>query len=71
MEEGTVMMVGLRKERILQGLEVLEQQTPGAIVITKDYDVENVSEKVLRIIVSYTDYVRRVVWYERSVSEAK
>lgn len=64
MEEGTVMMVGLKKERILQGLEILEQQTENTIHITKDYDVDNVSEKVLRIILSYTDYVKRVVWEE-------
>lgn len=64
MEEGTVMMVGLKKERILQGLEILEQQTKDTIHITKDYDVDNVSEKVLRIILSYTDYVKRVVWEE-------
>lgn len=61
MEEGTVMMVGLRKERILQGLEILEKQTRDTIKITKDYNVENVSEKVLRIILSYTDYVNSVV----------
>ncbi len=64
MEEATVMMVGLNKERILQGLEILEEQKDGTIRITKDYDVDNVSEKVLRIILSYTDYVKRVVWQE-------
>ncbi|MCX7735009.1 MAG: UDP-N-acetylglucosamine 2-epimerase (non-hydrolyzing) [bacterium] len=64
MEEATVMMVGLKKDRILQGLEILEQQTEKSIKITKDYDVENVSEKILRIILSYTDYVKRVVWEE-------
>lgn len=64
MEEATVMMVGLNKERILQGLEILEEQKEGTIKITKDYDVDNVSEKVLRIILSYTDYVKRVVWQE-------
>nr|WP_276318646.1 UDP-N-acetylglucosamine 2-epimerase [Marinitoga lauensis] len=62
MEEATVMMVGLTKERILQGLEVLEMQRKETIKIVKDYDVENVSEKVLRIILSYTDYVNRIVW---------
>lgn len=64
MEEATVMMVGLNKERIMQGLEILEEQKEGTIKITKDYDVDNVSEKVLRIILSYTDYVKRVVWQE-------
>jgi UDP-N-acetylglucosamine 2-epimerase (non-hydrolysing) len=62
MEEATVMMVGLKKERILQGLAILEKQTQDTIKITRDYDVENVSEKVLRIIMSYTDYIKRVVW---------
>ena len=62
MEEATVMMVGLEKERILQGLEVLETQKKDTIKKVKDYDVLNVSEKVLRIILSYTDYVNRVVW---------
>ncbi|MDK2839886.1 MAG: UDP-N-acetyl-L-fucosamine synthase [Thermosipho sp. (in: thermotogales)] len=62
MEEGTVMMVGLKKERILQGLEILEKQTKDTFRIVNDYNVLNVSEKVLRIIISYTDYVNRVVW---------
>ncbi len=63
-EEGTVMMVGLRKERILQGLKILETQTKYTIRIAKDYEVPNFSEKVLRIILSCTDYVKRVVWEE-------
>lgn len=62
MEEATVMMVGLKKERILQGLKVLEEQTQETIKPVDDYFVPNVSEKVLRIILSYTDYVNRVVW---------
>jgi UDP-N-acetylglucosamine 2-epimerase (non-hydrolysing) len=62
MEEAAVMMVGLRKERILQGLEVLETQQNDTLRLVKDYSVPNVSEKVLRIILSYTDYVNRVVW---------
>jgi UDP-N-acetylglucosamine 2-epimerase (non-hydrolysing) len=61
-EEAAVMMVGLKKERILQGLEILETQQRDTLRIVEDYDVPNVSEKVLRIIVSYTDYVKRVVW---------
>jgi len=55
-------MVGLKKERILQGLEVLENQSKQTIRNVADYSMPNVSEKVLRIILSYTDYVNRVVW---------
>jgi UDP-N-acetylglucosamine 2-epimerase (non-hydrolysing) len=62
MEEASVMMVGLKKERILQGLEVLETQERGTLRHVADYSMPNVSEKVLRIILSYTDYVNRVVW---------
>lgn len=62
MEEATVMMVGLNKERIFQGLEILEKQNKEAIKPVPDYLVPNVSEKVLRIIISYTDYINRVVW---------
>ena len=62
MEEGSVMMVGLEKERILQGLKVLESQEKDTLRRVADYSMPNVSEKVLRIILSYTDYVNRVVW---------
>ena len=62
MEEAAVMMVGLKKERILQGLEVLEGQDEKTLKLVSDYSMPNVSEKVLRIILSYTDYVNRVVW---------
>ncbi|MBP3953156.1 non-hydrolyzing UDP-N-acetylglucosamine 2-epimerase [Bacillus suaedae] len=62
MEEASVMMVGLKKERILQGLEVLETQKEGDLREVADYSMPNVSDKVLRIILSYTDYVNRVVW---------
>lgn len=62
MEEAAVMMVGLEKERILQGLEVLESQAPTTLRQVSDYSMPNVSEKVLRIILSYTDYVNRTVW---------
>lgn len=64
MEEASVMMVGLHKERILQGVEVLETQTKSTLRQVKDYNMPNVSDKVLRIILSYTDYVRRTVWGE-------
>ena len=62
MEEAAVMMVGLKKERILQGLKVLETQEKNTLRRVADYSMPNVSDKVLRIILSYTDYVNRVVW---------
>ncbi len=62
MEEASVMMVGLEKERVLQGLNVLETQRPDTLRQVEDYSMPNVSDKVLRIILSYTDYVNRVVW---------
>jgi UDP-N-acetylglucosamine 2-epimerase (non-hydrolysing) len=65
MEEAAVMMVGLELNRVLQALEVLSKQThtdERILRIVADYSVQNVSEKVLRIILSYTDYVNRVVW---------
>ncbi|MBN8201819.1 non-hydrolyzing UDP-N-acetylglucosamine 2-epimerase [Bacillus sp. NTK034] len=62
MEEASVMMVGLKKDRVLQGLEILEAQGEGVLRIVNDYSMPNVSDKVLRIILSYTDYVNRVVW---------
>ena len=61
-EEASVMMVGLKKERILQGLEILETQEKDTLRLVTDYSMPNVSDKVLRIILSYTDYVNRVVW---------
>lgn len=67
MEEASVMMVGLNTERILQGLVQLQQQGTGAnrnFRLVADYSMPNVSEKVVRIILSYTDYVKRVVWKE-------
>src|SRR5699024_6707810 len=62
MEEASVMMVGLNKERIMQGLEVLETQEKDTLRLVGDYSIPNVSDKVLRIIISYTDYVNRIVW---------
>ena len=65
MEEAAVMMVGLSVERVRQGLAILETQPRGPdrlLRIVADYDAPNVSDKVLRIILSYTDYVNRVVW---------
>ncbi|MGK0639184.1 non-hydrolyzing UDP-N-acetylglucosamine 2-epimerase [Schleiferia thermophila] len=67
MEEASVMMVGLNPERILQGLVQLQYQRTGNernFRLVSDYTMPNVSEKVVRIILSYTDYVKRVVWNE-------
>ena len=62
MEEASVMMVGLKKERILQGLAVLETQEKDTLRLVGDYSMPNVSDKVLRIILSYTDYINRFTW---------
>ncbi len=67
MEEASVMMVGLSPERILQGLTQVLQQKVGAernFRQVSDYSMPNVSEKVVRIIISYTDYIKRTVWSE-------
>ncbi|SDX27039.1 non-hydrolyzing UDP-N-acetylglucosamine 2-epimerase [Paenibacillus sp. CF384] len=64
MEEASVMMVGVKKDRLLQGLEILETQTRNTLRLVCDYNMPNVSDKVLRIILSYKDYVNRVVWGE-------
>jgi UDP-N-acetylglucosamine 2-epimerase (non-hydrolysing) len=65
MEEATVVLVGLDLERVRQGLAILAQQSTGAqrsLREVADYSMPNVSEKVVRLIHSYTDYVNRVVW---------
>ncbi|WFU83895.1 UDP-N-acetylglucosamine 2-epimerase (non-hydrolyzing) [Bradyrhizobium sp. CIAT3101] len=65
MEEGTAMMVGLDVDRVMQGIAILDARERGAdraLQIVSDYATPNVSDKVVRIIHSYTDYVQRVVW---------
>ena len=69
MEEASVMMVGLNPERIMQGLVQLQTQKRGIernFRTVADYSMPNVSEKMVRIILSYTDYVKRVVWGENN-----
>jgi len=57
-----MMMVGLEKRRVMQGLKVLETQKKDTLREVADYSMPNVSDKVLRILLSYTDYVNSVVW---------
>ena len=64
-EESPLILVGLNKDRVMSSLEILKDQTRGEkrnINIVKEYDIDNVSSKIVRIIESYTDYVNKVVW---------
>jgi UDP-N-acetylglucosamine 2-epimerase (non-hydrolysing) len=65
MDEGTLIMSGLKKDRVLQAIDVVTKQHCSdkfSIKIVDDYDTMTVSKKVVRIILSYTDYVNRTVW---------
>jgi len=64
MDEGTLIMCGLEPQRVLDAIDVVTRQRQagaGSARIVQDYDTDNVSQKVVRIILSYTDYVNRVV----------
>jgi UDP-N-acetylglucosamine 2-epimerase (non-hydrolysing) len=67
MEETSVIMVGLNPDRIMQGLTQLKSQMNSDRIfrLVADYNMPNVSEKVVRIIISYCDYIKRVVWSEK------
>ena len=65
MEEASVMMVGLNKKLIMQSMEILFDQSRGddrQLNLVHDYSTSNVSDKIVRIIYSYKDYVNRKVW---------
>jgi UDP-N-acetylglucosamine 2-epimerase len=69
MDEGTVVMAGIGRKRVLQAVELVlahSQAGPPAFRLAPDYDTETVSTKVVRIILSYVDYVNRVVWHKRT-----
>ena len=62
MDEGTLIMAGLDKDRIIESIKVVTETKLAKIV--EDYNVDNVSDKVLKIILSYTDYINRTVWFK-------
>jgi UDP-N-acetylglucosamine 2-epimerase (non-hydrolysing) len=67
MDEGTLIMCGLKTESVLAAIEVVTSQSSAPnrpFRLVQDYDTENVSKKVLRIIMSYTDYINRIVWFK-------
>jgi len=67
MEEGTVMMTGMEWKNVRQALNVLQTQKRGSertLRMVDDYYAPNVSDKIVRIILSYTDYINRTVWYK-------
>ena len=67
MDETTVIMSGLNKNRVLEAVEVAtthNKEDSRFIKPVKDYEADNVSKKILRIILSYTDYINRTVWHK-------
>jgi UDP-N-acetylglucosamine 2-epimerase (non-hydrolysing) len=67
MDEGTLIMCGLKANKVLDSIEMVKSQTSdpnGSFRLVSDYDTVNVSKKVLRIIMSYTDYINRTVWFK-------
>ena len=67
MDEGTLIMCGLKADRVIKSIDVVTTQSSKSIrqfKLIHDYDTNNVSKKVLRIILSYTDYINRTVWYK-------
>jgi len=67
MDEGTLIMAGLNKDRMIEAIDVVTKQydrQKRSMKVVADYDVDNVSKKVVRIILSYTDYVNRTVWHK-------
>jgi UDP-N-acetylglucosamine 2-epimerase (non-hydrolysing) len=72
MDEGTLVMCGLTAENVLRSIDlVTSQRMPGrrAFRLVPDYDVDNVSQKIVRIVMSYTDYVNRTVWHKPTLRE--
>ena len=72
MDEGTVIMSGIDKDRVLEAVNVVVRQIYEQRLTTKiinDYDVDNVSVKVVRIIISYIDYVNRTTWKKDTVKK--
>jgi UDP-N-acetylglucosamine 2-epimerase (non-hydrolysing) len=63
MDQGTLIMTGLRSERVLDAVRVVRSQDPGGFAPPPDYGSTNVSQQVVRLILSYTDFVRRTVWF--------
>jgi len=72
MDEGTVIMSGIERNRVLEAVNIMVEQfneNPNSIRIINDYDVDNVSTKVVRIILSYIDFVNRTVWKKDTVKK--
>ena len=67
MDEGTLIMCGLAKAHVLHSIQIVTdqfQEKGNTFRIISDYNVENVSKKVVRIIMSYTEYINREIWYK-------